>query len=216
MPALNYSKVQEYLITLVPKREPEMLAMEKYAARTGFPIIGPAAGYFCYQIARLIQARAVFELGSGYGYSTAWFAKAVRDNGGGVVHHAVWDEKLSQRARVHLKRLGYEGLITYHVAEAVETLGREPGTFDLIFSDIEKRDYPASLATISSKLRPGGVLIVDNMLWSGRIFNRRDASAHTQGVRRFTEAIASDPGWLVTLVPIRDGLIVAYKRPTAP
>lgn len=190
-----------------------MVAMEKFAARTGFPIIGAAAGYYCYQLARQIGATSVFELGSGYGYSTAWFARAVKENGGGLVHHTVWDAELSEQARGHLARMGFDGLIEFHVAEAVETLGKQPGTFDLIFSDIEKKDYPASLPLIKRKLRPGGVLIVDNVLWSGRVFTRADRSSDTQGVRLFTRTIASDPDWIVSVVPIRDGLMVAYRKP---
>jgi predicted O-methyltransferase YrrM len=187
-----------------------MAAMEKHASRTGFPIIGPAAGNFCYQIARQLRARSVFELGSGFGYSTAWFARAVRENGGGVVHHTVWDEDLSKMARLHLSRMGYEDLIQYHVAEAVSTLRAQPGQFDIIFNDIEKHDYPGSLTVIKEKLRPGGVLIIDNMLWSGRIFDKRDRSRDTRGVLQFTKAIKSDRDWIVTLVPVRDGLLIAY------
>ena len=212
MPRLVYSKVQDYLLGLVPPREPEMVSMEQVAAKTGFPIIGPAAGYYCYQIARLAGARSVFELGSGYGYSTAWFARAVRENGGGLVHHTVWDAKLSERARGHLARLGLDDLVTFHVAEAAETLRLQPRGIDLIFNDIEKRDYPASLPLIKEKLRPGGVLIIDNMLWSGRIFNRNDRSLATRGVREFTQTITADPDWIVTLVPVRDGMIVAYRK----
>src|SRR6476660_2420151 len=89
----------DYLDGLVPPRPPEMQAMEAYAQEVGFPIIGPASGYICYQIARMIGARRIFELGSGYGYSTAWFAKAVQENGGREVHQVVWDEQLSQMAR---------------------------------------------------------------------------------------------------------------------
>lgn len=215
MPAINYARVQEYLIDLVPPRNREMAAMERYASRTGFPIIGPAAGNYCYQIARLMGARSVFELGSGYGYSTAWFARAVKENGGGTVHHTVWDEELSGRAREHLGRMGFDGLVEFHVAEAVQTLRRQRGVFDLIFCDIEKRDYPDALPVIKRKLRRGGVLIIDNMLWGGRIFAGRDRSADTRGVLRFTRAVASDPDWIVTLVPIRDGLIVAHRRSAA-
>jgi caffeoyl-CoA O-methyltransferase len=211
MAGLTYSRTQEYLLTLVPPRTPEMRQMERYAARTGFPIIGPAAGQFCYQVARQIRARSVFELGSGYGYSTAWFARAVRENGGGTVHHVVWDERLSNMARRHLQRLGYGRIISYHVSEAVQTLKKHRGTFDLIFSDIEKADYPESLPVIKAKLRKGGVLIVDNILWSGRIFNANDRSAETRGILRFTKLITEDHDWLTTLVPIRDGLIVAYR-----
>src|SRR3954453_11671970 len=128
--------LHEYLDSLVPPRPPEMQAMEAYAKQTNFPIIGPASGYFCSQIARMIGARSVFELGSGYGYSTAWFAKAVQENGGGVIHHVVWDEKLSQMARQHLGALGYGDMIHYTVAEAVQTLKGTAGPFDLIFNDI--------------------------------------------------------------------------------
>ena len=212
MAKLSFDNVQEYLISLVPTREPEMQKMEKYARKTDFPIIGPAAGYVCYQVARMLGARSVFEMGSGYGYSTAWFAKAVKENGGGVVHHVVWDEKLSKLAVGHLSKLGYEGMIRYHVAEAIETLRSIPGPFDLIFNDINKEAYPESLPLIKDKLRRGGVLIIDNILWSGRIFDKRARDADTAAIRLFTRAITTDRDWIVTLHPVRDGMIVAYKE----
>jgi predicted O-methyltransferase YrrM len=212
MPGLTFPRVQDYLLSLVPPREPELVAMEKYADETGFPIIGPAAGNFCYQVARQIGAKRVFEMGSGYGYSTAWFARAVRENGGGIVHHVVWDSKLSHKARNHLSRLGFDGVVEYHVAEAVDTLRQESNKFDLIFNDIEKEDYAPALPLIKEQLRHGGVLIIDNMLWSGGIFDPKDQSARTQGIREFTQLITRDPDWIVSLVPIRDGLIVGYKR----
>ena len=217
---LTYSRTQEFLTSLVPPREEEMQRMEKYAAKTDFPIIGPAAGYYCYQVARMIKAKSVFEMGSGYGYSTAWFARAVketcaeqgRSDGGGVVHHVVWDAKLSEMARGHLSRLGFDGMIHYQVAEAVETLRVTPGPFDLIFNDINKEAYPSSLPLIKEKLRPGGVLIIDNILWSGRIFDKGDKTEATEGVRTFTRMITQDPDWIVSLAPVRDGVIVAYKK----
>ncbi|MEW5830720.1 MAG: O-methyltransferase [Chloroflexota bacterium] len=217
---LSFPAVQDYLATLVPPRPPEMQAMERYADEHDFPIIGPVAGYQCYQIARMVAAQRIFEMGSGYGYSTAWFARAVREtcagqgqnNGCGVVHHTVWDAALSEMAAGHLSRMGFDGLIEYHVAEAVETLESTPGPFDLIFNDINKEAYPASLPVIKDKLRPGGVLIIDNMLWSGRIFDPADRSGATAGVREFTRRITADPDWIVTLSPVRDGMIIAYKK----
>ena len=206
------AQVQAYLDSLVPARAAEMQAMEAYAKETGFPIIGPSAGQLCYQIARMIGARRVFELGSGYGYSTAWFARAVQENGGGTVHHVVWDEQLSQKARGHLGALGYGEIVSYHVGEAVAALRAADGPFDLIFNDIDKHGYPASLPVIAEKLRPGGVLIIDNMLWHGEIFDADNRSANTEGVREFTRLITTDPGWIASLVPIRDGLIVAHKQ----
>lgn len=205
-------EVASYLEALVPPRDPELQAMEESARESGFPIIGPAVGQLCYLLARLSGARRIFELGSGFGYSTAWFARAVRENGGGVVHHVVWDEALSRRARAHLAALGLADLVEFHVAEAVEELRRTEGPFDLIFNDIDKAGYPDSLAVIEEKLRPGGVLIVDNMLWSGRIFDPEDDSPATVGVRRLTESIMNDPGWTSSIIPIRDGVLVAYRN----
>jgi caffeoyl-CoA O-methyltransferase len=206
------SNVSHYLEALVPARTAEMQAMEAEAAKTDFPIIGPAAGQLCYLIARLIDARGIFELGSGFGYSTAWFARAVRENGGGVVHHTVWDGRLSERARQHLTALGLVGEVQFHVGEAVQTLQDSTGPFDLIFNDIVKSSYPASLPVIKSRLRPGGVLITDNLLWHGDIFNASDRSANTEGVREFTRLVAEDPDWIASVVPIRDGLLVARRR----
>lgn len=203
--------IASYLDSLVPPRRPELEAMEAEATRTAFPIIGPAAGYFCYLITRLVHARSVFELGSGFGYSTAWFARAVRENGGGIVHHTVWDAVLSARARSHLSSLGFGDLVHYHVGEAVQTLRETPGEFDVIFNDIDKAGYPAALPVIRQRLRPGGVLIVDNLLWHGRVLDPQDRSEDTAGVREFTRLITTDAGWIATLVPIRDGLLLAYR-----
>ena len=149
------SQLETYLDSLVPPRPAEMLSMERTARETDFPIVGPASGQFCYLIARLSGARRVFELGSGYGYSTSWFARAVKENGGGVVYHVVWKEDLSQRARHHLNELGYDGLIEYRVAEAVQTLRETDGLFDLIFNDIDKEGYPEEPAGDLRKAAPG-------------------------------------------------------------
>ena len=212
MHEINYDKVQEYLTSLVPAREPEMQAMEAYAEEHDFPIIGAACGYYCYQSARMIGARSVFEMGSGYGYSTAWFAKAVKENGGGVVHHTVWDDELSQRAKGHLFSMGYGDMVEFHNAEAVETLRKTPGTFDIIFNDIDKEAYPDSLPVIKEKLRSGGLLIIDNMLWDGQIFDPNDHDESTDAIRRFTRNITTDPDWIVSLAPVRDGMIVGCKK----
>jgi predicted O-methyltransferase YrrM len=209
---LSYHQIQDYLATLVPSRPAEFQRMEAYAQEHQFPAISPAAGQFCYLLARLISARNIFELGSGYGYSTAWFARAVQENGGGVVHHTVWDDQLSQMARQHLEALGYGPLVKYHVAEAVQTLRQTPGPFDLIFNDIDKTAYPDSLPVIAEKLGPNGILIIDNMLSRGRILDTTNTAPNVSGVREFTRLITTDPSWVVSLVPIGDGLIVGQKK----
>ena len=201
--------VAAYLDGLVPARPRELQEMETWARTHDFPISGPACGHLCYLLARLIGARRVFEMGSGFGYSTAFFARAVRENGGGEVHHTVLDEALSTRARRHLEVLGLADAVRFHVAEAVATLAATPGPFDLVFNDIDKEGYPAALDVIETALRPGGLLIMDNMLWSGRIFDAANRADSTEGVREVTRRLTDRLGWAFSLAPIRDGLLVA-------
>ena len=211
---MSYSNDQlsTYLNSLVPERRAEVQKMEAYAQEHGFPIIGPAAGHFCYLIARLAGAKRIFELGSGYGYSTAWFARAVQENDGDEVFHVVWDEELSQRARKHLSALGYDDIVRYHVGEAVAALRETSGQFDLIFNDIDKEGYPDSLDVIEEKLRPGGVLIIDNAIWSGRVFDDSEQDASTKAIRETTRRLTNNQKWLASIVPIRDGLLVAFRQ----
>jgi caffeoyl-CoA O-methyltransferase len=208
---MYHSQLPDYLESLVPERDPIMQEMEAYAREVGFPIIGIPGGFFLYQIARMTGARQIFELGSGYGYSTAWFAKAVRENGGGVVHHVVWHQELSEKARGYLGRLGYDDIIQYHMGEAVETLKQTEGSFDLMFNDIDKSGYPASIPVIKEKLKPGGVLLIDNMLWHGAIFDAANHTPDNEGVREVTRMLTEDPEFISTLIPLRDGIIMAWR-----
>lgn len=204
-------QLTEFLENLVPPRAPELQKMEAYAEERNFPIIGPICGHLCYQIARTSGTKRVFEMGSGYGYSTAWFAQAVKENGGGEVHHVVWDEELSNKARVHLKILGYEGIVKYTVGEAIQTLHAAKDPFDLIFMDIDKQDYVKAIPVIQGKLKVSGILIIDNILWSGRIFDDKDQSPATKAIRETTGMLTNNDRWLTSIVPIRDGLLIATK-----
>jgi predicted O-methyltransferase YrrM len=212
---LDLERITDWLDGLVPGRGPVMAALEAEAAESGFPIIGPATGNLCYLLARLTGARRVCELGSGFGYSTVWFARAVRENGGGEVHHTVMDEALSGRARRVLGELGLLESVVFHVGEAVATLYELDGSFDLVFLDIDKDGYPAALPVIETKLRAGGLLIADNLIWHGRIFDEDDRSNATEGVRSFTRMVTESPDWTATVVPVRDGVLVARWEPVA-
>ena len=216
---LSYAAIKEYQNSLLPKRDPVFLEMEQYARDNDFPIIELAVGQLCYQISTMIDAKYIFEMGSGYGYSTAWFARALKEryeivpDTPGIVYHVVWDEALSKMAQDFLQRLGYQEHVEYQVGEAVEALEEfKEESLDLIFCDIDKEAYPDALPVIKEKLRPGGVLLIDNMLWYGRILDKRDTTASTEGVREFTRLITTDPDWIVSLLPVGDGVIMAVKK----
>ncbi len=201
-----------YLEGLIPARPPVLQEMEAYARTHRFPIVGPVVGQLFYLLTRLGGARRIFELGSGYGYSTAWFAMAVRENGGGEVFHVVWDDDLSRAARGYLERLGLLAIVRFHVGEAVAALRAADGQFDMIFSDIDKEGYPASLPVIKQRLNPGGLLLVDNMFWGGKVADRRATDAGTEAIRAFTRTVFADPEFVSTIVPLRDGVSIARRR----
>lgn len=200
-----------YLEGLIPPRPPVLREMEARARSTRFPIVGPAVGQLFYLLTRARGARRVFEMGSGFGYSTAWFAMGVRDNGGGQVFHVVWDEALSRSARDFLGRLGLLDILQFRVREAVGELRRTEGEFDIVFSDIDKEGYPASLPVIKQHLAPGGLMLVDNMFWRGRVLDPAVTDAETRAIREFTSAVFADPEFTSTIIPLRDGVLLARK-----
>jgi predicted O-methyltransferase YrrM len=201
-----------YLEGLIPPRPPVLQEMEDYARSTRFPIVGPVVGQMFYLLTRLRGARRVFELGSGFGYSTAWFAMGVRDNGGGEVFHVVWDKRLSEAAREYVGRLGLADLVRFRIREAVEELRQTEGQFDVIFSDIDKEGYPASLPVIKEHLARGGVMLVDNMFWRGKVLDPSVTDEATTGIRQFVTAVFADKDFVSTIVPLRDGVLVALRR----
>jgi predicted O-methyltransferase YrrM len=208
---IDYNEAQNYIATLSQTNDPTLLRMEEEARRDRFPIIGPAGGRLLYLIARMIGARKVFELGSGYGYSTLWLAKAVRENGGGVVHHTVWDEGLHRRAKDNIEEAGYSDLTQFHLGEAVQALRETDDVFDLFFNDIDKHGYPDSLPVMKEKLRVGGAIAIDNMLLHGSVYDPEATGRNVEGAREFTRLLKEDPDFAFQLVPIRDGIIVAVR-----
>lgn len=214
---VTYEQIAAYHAQLSQHNDALLHRLEEESRRDRFPIIGPAAGKFLHLMARAIGARKVFELGSGYGYSTLWFARAVRENvgpdgaGSGEVHHTVWDAGLHTRAKANLAEAGYADLVQFHLGEAVQTLRETPGLFDVIFNDIDKDGYPDSLPVMKEKLRVGGIILIDNMLWQGRIFDESVTDAQTAGVREFTRRLQADSDFVFQLVPVRDGVIVALR-----
>ena len=97
------------------------------------------------------------------------------------------------------------------MGEAVATLRVQAGPFDIVFNDIDKEGYPASLGVIVDRVRVGGLLITDNLLWSGRILDGTDKSAATEGVREITRLVYADKRWIPAIVPLRDGMLVAVR-----
>lgn len=200
--------VYSYIEAQTRLSDPLLTEMEARAAREGFPIIGAQVGAWLFTLARLTDARRVYELGSGYGYSTWYFCKAVLENAGteGRVVHTVWDAQLSADARQNLARAGFADICEFVDGEAVAALSAAEAGWDIIFMDIDKEGYPAAIPVIEGKLRPGGLLLVDNVLWSGGVVDPADTRASTEGIRAMSAYLAASPRWDWLILPLRDGL----------
>jgi hypothetical protein len=166
--------------------------MEKYAEKNDFPIIRARLWILLLSTGAHVECKIHIRVGIGL-----WLLHSlVRQSSDGKWRRGgasyVWDEELSKSAVGHLSVLGRGDVVQYHIAEAVETLRQTEGPFDIIFNDIDKDAYPSSLPVIKEKLRSGGVLIIDNMLWSGRVFDSKNHDKSTDAIRLFTRDITTD------------------------
>lgn len=190
--------------------DPVLLEMEAEGKSRNFPIVGRNVGVTLEVLARATGARRVIELGSGFGYSGYWHARAVGE--GGELHLTDGDPKNEERALSYLGRAGLAGCVRFHVGDAVGTLKGLPGDFDVIYNDIDKDGYPEAWRQASERIRIGGLYVCDNVLWSGRVPSDGDPPDRvTDAIREHNELIAQDTRYVSTIVPTRDGVMVATR-----
>jgi caffeoyl-CoA O-methyltransferase len=203
--------VERYMNELAAYDDEAVLQeMELLAGARGFPIIGRLCGQTLEVVARLGRARRIFELGSGFGYSAYWFSRAVGPRG--EIHLSDSDPDNERKARDFLGRAGLDGPIHYHVGDALEALAQTVGDFDIVYCDIDKEGYLDAWRAGRERVRAGGLFISDNMLWSGRISEPREThAATTRAIDETNHAIAADPDWRSTMIPTRDGVVVALR-----
>jgi caffeoyl-CoA O-methyltransferase len=202
--------VDDYLYSMLPKRDAVLVEMEEYATEHDVPIVGPAVASVLQQLALAINARTVFELGSAIGYSTIWWAQAVDEKG--QVIYTDGDPKNAERARGYFTRAGVSSRIKIHTGDALEYLSEQKQEFDIIFNDVDKDDYPRVLRLVARRLRKGGLFITDNVLWSGRVAEKNPSDARTKAILEFNRNLYDSTEFYTTILPIRDGLAVALKK----
>lgn len=202
--------LDQYLRELLPARDAVRAEMESEAEKRDIPIVGPAVAALLEILAVSIGAKRVFELGSAIGYSTIAFARAVGPEG--RVFYTDGDEKNAREARGYLTRLGLLDRVEMKVGEAIASLEAAPGQFDVIFLDIDKDGYPRALEAAAPRVRPGGYLLADNTLWSGRVADPEARDAATEGIREFNRRLFARPDFRAVIVPLRDGVAIARKE----
>lgn len=203
-----FDKIHRYLHQVTPERHPVMREMEQLAEEKKFPIIGPLVGRFLYQMALVTKARRVLELGSGYGYSAFWFSLAMK--GKGHITMTDGDKNNKRVAMDFFKRAGLQSQFDYRVGDARKIIGKLEGPFDIILNDIDKQGYPETIDLVAPKLRKGGLFITDNVIWSGRVCDRKKDET-TQAIVEFTKQLYHDSRFFTTIMPVRDGISVAMR-----
>jgi len=203
--------IDDYLTRLAGSPDPVEAEMRRYAdERDGFPIVGQALGRLLSQLSLLVAARRIFEVGSGFGYSAFWFARSLEP--GGMVTLTDFDRENLDRARAWLSKAGLIDRCRFEPAgDGLEALARAEGGLDIVFLDGEKAEYPRALAVALPKLRHGGLVLADNVLWGGAVA-RGESDAATSGLREYTRLIFGTEGLVSTIVPMRDGLAITLKR----
>lgn len=209
MPLVS-AEIEDYIRELLPARDPVLAEMEQEARRREIPIVGPAVGTLLSLLASAIGARRVFELGSAIGYSTLFFARAVGP--GGQVFYTDGSAENAREARRYLEQAGIADRVTLHVGDAVASLRATAGEFDVIFIDIDKEGYPAALEAAAPRLRRGGYLLADNVLWSGRVAAAEVRDPATEGIREFNRKLFERTDFRSVIVPLRDGVAIALKE----
>jgi predicted O-methyltransferase YrrM len=202
--------VDRYLRDLAGPRDPILREMELLAAEREFPIVGPIVGRLLQVLCRAIRARRVIDLGSGFGYSAYWLARGVGPAGRVVLTEKSPDQ--ASQALDFLRRGGLAERVQIEVGDALDVIQRIGGEFDLVFNDIDKADYPRVFDRAAAALRPGGLLVSDNMLWFGAVLEERAADPETRGIRELTRLLHESDEFDTVLLPIRDGVTVSTYR----
>lgn len=206
--------IEDYMRSLLTHTDhPVLIEMEEFARLRDFPIVNRLVGIFLETQAKMINAKRVFEFGSGFGYSAYWFAKAVGADGSVMCSDA--DAANRERAEKYLSAVDLWQRTEFRVGLAQDVFAQTDGLFDICYNDVDKEAYPEIWQMARNRIRSGGLYIADNALWHGRVAmeNYTDVVlGSTEAIVEHNRLIFNDPEFDAFINPIRDGVIVARKK----
>ncbi|MDO8608429.1 MAG: O-methyltransferase [Phaeospirillum sp.] len=213
-PILN-PLIDKYLYQLAKADDETVLKeMEGYGYARKFPMIGRVVGRFVNLLAQGMNAKRIFELGSGFGFSAYWFAKAVGPDG--KVFCTDGDAENKIKAENFLKKAGLWNRIEYQTGYAQDIFQKTSGDFDIVYNDVDKGQYPGVFELVWKRIRPGGFYIADNTLWFGRVVEEKVTDdvkpGWTEAIKQHNETIFNHPEFEASIVPLRDGVLMARRK----
>ena len=207
--AIIHREQAEYLERVTPQHDPLLAEMEAYAAEHRVPIADREVALFLEITARAINAKRVLEIGMAIGYSVVHLARGMAD--GGLMVTIEPNDEMIRASEGYLERAGLRNRVRIERGQALEVIPRLTDTFDLLFIDALKHEYVDYLEQALPKLRPGGVVVVDNLLWGGRVANDSEPDRDTSALRGFNEHFMSHPQLRALILSVGDGLGYAVK-----
>ncbi len=201
--------------TLPAHSTPETVLLKKIRRETHLQVLmpqmlsGPAQGALLAVLVRLTRARRVLEIGTFTGYASLWMAQALPDDG--LLHTIDRNEELEDRVRGYFDESDVGHRIIYHWGDAREVIPTLDETFDLVFIDADKDNYQHYYELIIDKVRENGLIVVDNVLWGGKVINEKP-DRKTKAIRDFNDYVHHDARVANVLLPLRDGLLLLIKQ----
>jgi len=172
-------------------------------------VSGHIQGKFLEMLVRMIQPALVLEIGTYTGYSAISMARALPD--GAMLHTIEINDEMEDTCREYFARAGLQDKIILHIGDALQVLQKLDLTFDLIFIDGDKRQYPKYYRLAIKKLSSDGFIIADNVLWDGKVNSPSQKDPMTEGIRRFNQLVKEDQLIEKIIIPVRDGLMIIRK-----
>jgi len=213
-------KTARFVRAAAPDPDEVQAEMAAYAEEHGFPTVGHEVGATLRLVTRMVDARRVFEFGSGYGYSAYWFAQALPE--GGEVVLTEHDEDELDMAREYMSRGGFDDVATYEGGDALDAVERYDGPFDVVLIDHQKHRYEEAFEAVREKVPPGGVVVADNTMKAGIIQTEKllavlegenpgGVNENTQGIVDYLDAVRRDDDFETVVLPLGEGIAVSYR-----
>lgn len=208
------TELEQYILA---HSEPESDVLSELSRATHLQVLRPRMlsgnlqGQFLKMICRMIGARRVLEIGTYTGYAAISMASGLEE--GGVLHTIDVNDEIEDFTRGFIERSGVQERIVFHVGDASEIIPRLEETFDLVFIDADKREYSKYYHLVFDKVRSGGMIIADDVLWDGKVADPDvKLDAQTRGILEFNDMVQSDTRVENVLLPVRHGLMMVRKK----
>ncbi|MGC9472236.1 MAG: O-methyltransferase [Bacteroidales bacterium] len=213
MPELS-PELEEYIRNHTEPEDPIMEELERITytlVLNPHMLSGRIQGKILEMFSRMIRPKTILEIGTYTGYSALCLARGLKK--GGKLHTIEKNDELEDLIRSFFTRSPLGRRIHLHIGQALDIIPRLKETFDLVFIDGDKAEYPAYYRQVLPRVKPGGYILADNLLWNGKVTHKpRSRDCSTRGILEFARMVTNDPGVQNVLFPVRDGLMVIRKK----